>query len=380
VKLHKGKTRILRLGVDVRDLRLAATGTKTYLEEFLREASKRHDAVQLIRLDSIWNPYCGKAKWGKALEHVLFFFWKQFTLPLKTYSRGVDVLFCSDYYVPLLKIKARHMVVFHDAVFFDHPEYYHPLWLKLFRWIAMPAARKADAIIVPTTFSASRLLQVEPRFAGKIHVVHQGPKSFAAEAALTPASASVFRQLQGLPYFLHVGVIEKRKNLPALVKAMAMVCITHDVRLVLVGRSSGKIYNDGLAELMQVIREEGLEDKVLLTGYLPDTDLPFWYRHALAYIFPSRYEGFGIPILEAFHFGIPVGVADNSCLKEIGGEAVMEFSPDSITGIAAVMQELITNEPMRHSMIEKGRQRFQEFTWSSAADRIIRIAENIARS
>ena len=370
--------RKIRLGIDVRDLRLASTGTKTYLEEFIREASLLSSDVELIQLDSLWKPYWGNSKWGKALEHVNFFIWKQLTLPFKCHALRLDVVFCSDYYVPLIKGKAKKVVVFHDALFFDHPEYYNPLWLKLFKWIALPAARKVDAIIVPSHFSKERLVHFEPLFAEKIRVVPQGAKSFPnTTTVVSAASKLAIDKLKGRPYFLHVGVLEKRKNLAFLVEAFAAFRKKQDACLVLVGRPNPKIFNNSYEEVLRTVQENQLEDHVIFAGYLRDEDLPHWYTHARAYIFPSRYEGFGIPVLEAFHFETPVAVANNSCLLEIGGDAVMAFSPDDPAGLVRVMHTLFEDEEVRTDLIQKGKLRYSLYTWKAAAREILEICHSL---
>lgn len=365
----------IKIGLDVRDLRLASTGTKTYLEEFLHVLkTMQGQSIVLQEFDAQVKPYWGHSKWGKAFEHISFFLWKQVALPLKALFAGTDVLICTDYYVPLIRLRAKHLVVFHDALFFDHPEYYNPLWLKLFKAIALPAARRASAIIVPSVFSRDRLLFHEPAFQGKMHVVHQGAKRMEQAQYLFSASRSALEQLEGKPYLLHVGVLEKRKNLSFLIRALHKIRQQHDVRLFLVGRPNPKIYNNSHAEIMATIEALEMEKYVVFAGYAPDEDLPAFYQGALAYVFPSRYEGFGIPILEAFLHRIPVAVADNSSLPEIGGDAVLTFSPDCLEELVQVMEELITNQDLRQSLIEKGRIRYAQFSWTEAARQIFDIA------
>lgn len=372
---HK-TTKLIRIGVDVRDLRLASTGTKTYLEEFLNILKTWHgQSIVLQKFDAQLKPYWGHSKWGKAFEHLSFFLWKQVGLPLKALFSGTDVLICTDYYVPLFKLRAKHMVVFHDALFFDHPEYYNPVWLKLFQSIALPAARKADAIVVPSVFSRNRLLMHEPAFEGKLHIVHQGAKHMEPGMSLSPDTLAAIDRLQGKPYLLHVGVLEKRKNLSFLIRALHKIRKHHDVRLLLVGRPNPKIYNNSHAEIMATIEALELEDQVIFAGYAPDQDLPALYQGALSYIFPSRYEGFGIPVLEAFLHGVPVAVANNSSLPEIGGDAVLQFSPDRLDELVHVLEQLITSQDLRNRLIAQGRLRYKQFDWREAAQEMLDIAK-----
>ena len=366
---------LIRIGVDIRDLRLASTGTKTYLDELLKEFRKLHGVeINLREFNSIWKPYWGHSKWGKALEHVQFFIWKQITLPLKTLFSNRDVLICTDYYVPLIKLKAKHLVVFHDALFFDHPEYYNPIWLKLFKAIALPAARRADVIIAPSYFSKDRLLLHEKGFEGKIEVVYQGPKSFSEKNSLSLNSEKAIQKINGRPYVLHVGVLEKRKNIVNLIRAIHILRQSIDVKLLLVGRPNPKIYNNSEAEILSTIKDLNMEEHVVFAGYAPDNDLPKLYSNAICYVFPSVYEGFGIPILEAFQHRIPVAVADNTSLPEIGASAVLCFNPYDVNKMADTIAVLINDVKLKQQLIEEGNLRFSQFSWENSAKEILTTA------
>ena len=363
--------------MDVRDLRLASTGTKTYLDELLK-VFRRLDGVEieLKEFNSILKPYWGHSKWGKAWEHIQFFVWKQIILPLKTLLAGSDVLICTDYYVPLIKFKAKHLVVFHDALFFDHPEYYNPIWLKLFKAIALPAARRADVIIAPSHFSKERLLLHEQGFEGKIKVVYQGRKTINEDAELSANTRKILQELKGQPYLLHVGVLEKRKNLAFLIRVVHEIRKIHDVKLLLVGRPNPKIFNNSEKEILHTITELNMQEHVVFAGYVSDEDLPALYKGALVYAFPSIYEGFGIPILEAFHFQVPVAVANNSCLQEIGGDAVSSFDPFDLEDTKKVLLALINFPEIREKQIRLGNELSRSFSWDNSAKEIGKIASD----
>jgi glycosyltransferase involved in cell wall biosynthesis len=369
---------LIRIGVDVRDLRLASTGTKTYLDELLK-VFRTLDGIELDlkEFNSIWKPYWGHSKWGKALEHVQFFIWKQFTLPLKTFFSNREVLICTDYYVPLIKLKAKHLVVFHDALFFDHPEYYNPIWLKLFKAIALPAARSADVIVAPSQFSKERLLLHEKGFEGKIKVVYQGRKTIKEDVELSANTRKIVQELNGQPYLLHVGVLEKRKNLAFLIRVVHEIRKTHDVKLLLVGRPNPKIFNNSEKEILDTINELNMQKHVVFAGYVSDEDLPALYKDALVYAFPSIYEGFGIPILEAFHFQVPVAVANNSCLLEIGGDAVSSFDPFDLEDAKNCLLKLLSDQDSRVRQIDAGNQLSHSFSWDKSAKEIGKIASEV---
>lgn len=366
----------ITIGIDIRDLKLATTGTKTYLTELLNALKKGGDKKNIIiEFGSIWPPYWGHSLFGKIFEHISFFIWKQITLPIKSYFYKVDALICTDYYLPLVKLRAKHIVVFHDALFFDHPEYYNPIWLKWFKLIAIKAALKADAVIVPSEFSLTRLSEHLPTLKSKMQVVYQGPKSLNATSTLSDLSKIALDKIGEVPYLLHVGGLEKRKNLPFLIKALKEIRKKVEVKLLLVGRPNPKIFNNSHDEIMKTIVDFGLNDHVIFTGYVPDEDLPMLYQKSILYVIPSTYEGFGIPILEAFQQMVAVAVANNSCLEEIGGDAVVSFSPFIEKELINTVIEIITKDTLRLELIQKGKERLGHFNWDASAEEFVKIIQ-----
>jgi glycosyltransferase involved in cell wall biosynthesis len=117
---------------------------------------------------------------------------------------------------------------------------------------------------------------------------------------------------------------------------------------------------------------------VILTGYLNNNELSMIYAHALMYVFPSTNEGFGIPVLEAFYYQIPVLVANNTCLPEVGGDAVITFDPYSDDDIYEKMSRLISNPDLKKLLINKGKHRLKEFSWEKTAKELVRIFRQIA--
>lgn len=369
------------IGIDTRDLKLATTGTKTYLSELLKSIKNTNEQhYSILEFGSIWKPYWGKNIIGKIYEHISFFIWKQFTLPLKVSLTNADVLICTDYYLPILKLRAKHIVVFHDALFFDHPSYYHPAWLKWFKLISLNAAKKADAIIVPSAFSLSRLSIFLPLLKEKMYVIYQGPKTI--EKAIEPSKSTqiALDKIGDVPFLLHVGGLEKRKNIPFLIKALHEVRKSKNIKLLLVGRPNPKIFNNSYQEIIETIKKLNLENEVHFTGYVPDEDLPFIYKRAVAYILPSTYEGFGIPILEGFQYELPVLVANNSCLIEIGGDAVSIFSPFHLNELVDRINEIVENPKLRSSLIEKGIHRLTHFNWNKSASDYLHIIDTNTKS
>lgn len=361
-----------RVAVDIRDLRIAKTGVRTYLEELIREFKMQEsDTLSFVFLDSTFAPYTGSNKFFKLIEHIRFFVWKQISLPFLALIKGCDVIFCVDFFVPFFSLKAKTIPVLHDAFFFEYPNHYNKIWLWIFRNIGIPAAKKASFIVTPTHYAAKRIQHFTQIDLKKIKVIYEGPKTMSP--SLKPES-EVLGKIYGRKYILHVGVMEKRKNLLNLIKAFEIVeAESPGTCLVLAGQFSSKANMDDRQQILGYIHSKHLEEKVHLPGYIPDNEMAIWYRNATVYAFPSYNEGFGIPILEAFEQKVPVVVANNSCLPEVGGDAVLTFDPSNVSEIAHSIQTVLRNPELRQDLIKRGEIRGSNFKWSKTAKELIEL-------
>jgi glycosyltransferase involved in cell wall biosynthesis len=310
------------------------------------------------------------------LEHIRQQLWKQIILPIKAWQKKCDIVYCNDYFVPFIHLNYQTVMLFHDALFFEHPEYSNRIWLKLFKHIALPAAKRAAFIITPTHFAKERVQHFTGIAAEKIIPIYHGPKTMALATNAEPIPDWLPTQ-KGFQYILHVGVMEKRKNLPRLVQAYKLLKDAGytQYKLVLAGKGNGKINSDDTEQIFTLIKENQLENDVILPGYLPDNMLPLLYNNATLYVFPSVNEGFGIPILEAFGAGLPVVVANNTCLPEVGGDAVLTFDPYTVTDIAEKIKQVLDNDSLRESLISKGKERLQSFSWGKSSTNLIKVFE-----
>jgi glycosyltransferase involved in cell wall biosynthesis len=180
-------------------------------------------------------------------------------------------------------------------------------------------------------------------------------------------------------FSLHVGVLEKRKNLPRLVEAFARFStwIEHPYHLILVGPVGPKRDMDDSASIRATIERLGLEKSVVLVGHVPDHDLPAFYQGATFFVFPSLREGFGIPVLEAFNNDLPVVAADSTAIPEVAGDAALLFEPTDVEAMAQAMLRVATDNDLRASLVRRGRERTRLFSWDRTASRLIDLFEQI---
>lgn len=371
------KTKKIIIGVDIRDLRFAKTGQKTYLEELYKQFSVNQDnEIDFIFLDAVLPIFSRKNKLGILLNHVVLQYWKQLLLPIKAFLKGVDLVFCTDYFAPNLRLNFKHVQVFHDAFFYEYPEHYHPLFLRLFQFLAIPAAKKSSYIICPTEYAKKTIHQHIKIPLQKIIPIYEGPKTFATnENLMENELAGTEWEAPREPYILNVGVWEKRKNIPRLLGAFKQLLerIDQPLKLVLVGEGSQKMNSDDSANILATITSLDLQEHVICTGYLSDASLAKAYQKAALFVFPSYNEGFGVPVLEAFHFKVPVLVANNSCLPEVGGDAVFSFDPFSEKDLADQIIRVLENSPLQTSMIEMGQKRLEDFSWKKTSEQIVAV-------
>lgn len=363
----------LIIGIDVRDLRVAQTGTKTYLEELCTQFKlMENDELKFHFLDVSIPVYTGNQKLLKWIEHFRYQLWKQLILPLKAWTKGCKVLFCTDNFVPIIHLGYKTIPVFHDAFFFENPEHYGKLWLWLYHQTAIPAGKRAAYIVVPTEYSKNQINRYTHIPLKQMMVIPEGPKSLD-KISVDDSSQLLNRfKITSGNYLLHVGAMYKRKNIPALIYAFRQVKAAHaGLKLVLAGSPPSKDLGNDWELIQNAITETALQNDVILTGYLSDAELAGIYQHALLYIFPSINEGFGIPILEAFKYDLPVLVANNTCLPEVGGDAVVTFNPFDSDDIATQIESVLNDAELRVQMISKGRERLKLFSWKIAAEQLV---------
>lgn len=363
----------LKIGVDIRDLKVQSTGQKTFLEELYHQfLLNNDDEIAFIFFSPKQRIYKGRNKFLLIIEHLKLQFWKQIQLPVKAWLNKCDVVFCTDYYVPYFHLGFKSVQVFHDAFFFEYPSHYNKLWLQLFKLLSLPAARKSSYIITPTNYTRNTIHQHTKIPLKKIAVVYEAPKTLN----VTGSNINFKKKITGnIDYIFHVGVMEKRKNISTLIKAFKLLLESGNTsyKLVLAGKGTGRKESDDTENILQLIKQLNLFNHVILTGYLSDEELASAYQSALLYVFPSYNEGFGIPVLEAFKAGVPVIVANNSCLPEVGGNAVKNFNPFNENELFILMKEVLENELLRNEMIDKGYNRLQNFSWGKTTCGIIKI-------
>lgn len=305
------------------------------------------------------------------------FSWNLFSAPLFLVRNKIDV-FHTQYILPFYVPRRTSIVThIHDVSFKAFPRYIG-LMDRLFLAAFIPGTmRRSDRLIAPSKFTRDEIMKRFGVPSEKIAVIPNAlDPSFLARP--TRNDLSRIRSTYGLPdkFILSVGTMQPRKNIAILVHAFARMRKDHPgLKLVLVGGKGGRHYDHGIDD---AIHKEGLEDSVIFPGYVCQEDMPSFYASATVLAFPSRYEGFGIPLLEAFSAGTPVSASDIPPFREVGGDAVSYFDPSDIAGCADSLYTLLVDENARLRQEQSGKDRLRLYSWSDSARELVACYESLS--
>jgi glycosyltransferase involved in cell wall biosynthesis len=264
-------------------------------------------------------------------------------------------------------------VTVYDLSFIHHPGRLpaaRRLYLRLLTAITCQRAKAVFAISESTARDVVTTLRIAPE---KVHVIAPGTDR-RVYRPLPPDAVRAFRAAQGLPerFWLFIGTLEPRKNLPTLLEAYAALPDSQRLPLILGG---GRGWD--CEPIFDAVARYNLGAWVRFPGFIPPADLPFWYNGAEAFIYPSVFEGFGLPVLEAMACGTPVIVSDASSLPEVAGDAGMRVKPDDVGAWTAALARAADDADWRQAARERGIERAARFTWSEAARRTAAVYRSI---
>ena len=363
-----------KIAIDAADLCDARVdGTRIYIKNVLDHLGGQ-DAEQqfFIYLKPEINPSLDFKRYAnyQVRQSKFPFFWTQLKLPFELKKDKPDVLWMPLQTVPYhLSKKLKVVVTIHDLAFHLFPDHFTKKDLFLLKTFTKKAIQRADQIIAVSQNTQKDLIKYYAVPEEKIKVVYHGYDS----ALFNPARTGNQEQIKKVKakykikgdYLLYAGALQPRKNLGVLIKAFENLkkgSNAPDLRLVLAG---GEAW---LSErIFDQIDASPYKEDIIKTGPYLTEEMPFLLGGAQAFIFPSLYEGFGIPVLEAMAAGTPVITANNSSLTEVGGDAPLYFDAKNAHELAAKIRQLLDNSGLREELRIKGLKQAQSFSWEKCA-------------
>jgi glycosyltransferase involved in cell wall biosynthesis len=265
----------------------------------------------------------------------------------------------------------RSVVTIHDLIFLRHPEFYPWIDAKIYAWKFRRTLKEADHVIAISECTRRDVLELGDIDPSRVSVVYQSCAPRFTKTP-TPVDQEQIRLKYGLPrhFILNVGTIERRKNI--LLGVQALESLPSDLSLVIVGRHTA--YTN---QVMEYVATHGLSRRVHILHDVPDVDLPALYAQAEAFVYPSVYEGFGIPIIEAVSCGLPVIACTGSCLEEAGGPDCRYVSPDDPEALADAIRQSLKGTPDREARIQRSQDYIRRFQGDDVASQVAAIYRSL---
>lgn len=361
-----------RLIIDCR--LLYSSGIGRYLQEQIPVLATCFDTTLLLRKQDVAFAVKHSVKY-KIVNAAIYSVKEQIAFVT---AGNKNAMFWSPHYnVPCLYLQSRaRIVTIHDVCHLALPGFLSPMKRLYARLVMQSAVDQSDKIITVSEFSKKEIIRYTGCPEEKITVVHNGIRK-----APTEGNSDSVNARYGLPpyYFLYVGNVKPHKNLAVFLQAYLLLnaSLRQKYKVVIVGKKHGYITGD--QALMQWIASSPeLKNQILFTGYVVDEDLDDIYRHASLFVFPSLYEGFGLPPLEAMRNGCPVICSNTASMPEVCGDAALYFDPTCPKQLSQLLEEALSDNTLYTSLIERGKIRLEQFSWEKSVNQHVQLFESLS--
>lgn len=376
------------IGVDAsRVTRAQRTGTEAYSVHLIRaliETGGEHQfrlftpaplSPDVIQRLGLGTPMRGQANSSYEVRVIPFpRLWTHVRLAWEVSHYPPDVLFVPAHVLPLV-CPVPAVVTVHDLGYLHYPETHHRFDRWYLDWTTRRHAHLAACVVADSEATRADLIRHYQADPDRIVTIYPG-----REASLTrvddPQAVAAVMARYGIKgdYLLYLGTLQPRKNLIRLVEAFARLQpLKFDLRLVFAGKK-GWLYDDLFARVESL----DLKDRVVFAGYIDDDDKAPLLSGALALVYPSLYEGFGLPVLEAMACGVPVLTSNVSSLPEVAGSAALLVDPLDVNAIADAVSRLINDVDLRNTLVERGYAQIAKFSWAKTAHEVLQVLESVA--
>jgi glycosyltransferase involved in cell wall biosynthesis len=296
-------------------------------------------------------------------------------LPVEVFTGRIQVYHATDFTLPPTLPGTRTLLTVHDLSFVRAPEATTPVLKAYLDQVVPRSVRRASFVVADSQATRDDLVEFYGTPPEKITVLYGG-----VEPAFMPVKDEAARKgvrqrynIPETPYILSIGTVQPRKNYARLIEAVAELGPEHkDVHLVIAG-GRGWLENP----IYQAVKDFYLSDRVHFIGFARDEDLPALYSDAVCLAYPSLYEGFGFPVLEAMACGTPAVTSGVSSMPEVAGDAALLIDPYDVDALVDALRRLLTDEPLRSTLITRGFAQAARFTWDRSAHQLRDIYRNL---
>jgi glycosyltransferase involved in cell wall biosynthesis len=373
------------IGIDGSPFTENPTGIQMFMTNVFAELSRLAPGNRYV-VYGVHAPDAFPPEYGNFIlkRSMMYKYWKLWRLwfysgfPLQMAADKLNVFLSMYQMIPLYGRCPRIAVIYDiTPVLVDNAtSKYHT---SIFKWQVRYTVNNANRIITISEASKRDLVTHFGASPGKISVAYPGysGKVFhPSDDLLDTARVKAKFGIEG-EYILYTGTLQTNKNIPRLVEAFARLKKAGKIphKLVLCGKEEW-----GAGDIRRAVAQSGFANDVVTTGYVPSGDLPSLMRGATAFVFPSMYEGFGMPVLEAMACGVPVVVSNTSSLPEVVGDAGAVFDPFDVDGMASAIYGVISDSNLRRIMVDKGLSRSADFSWERTARSILQVIESACAS
>jgi len=361
------------IGIDAsRAVRQPRTGSENYSWEIIQQLI-RQDSTNTIRL---YSPHLPKEKFAESPRTEWKILpqrrlWSQFRLAKELRDNPPDILFVPSHVVPIF-CQVPSVVTIHGLEFRRFPQSYSSFDRRYLEFSTSVSASKARHIITPSLSTKRDLVQYYKIKPEKITVIPHGYNQEVFSVSTQEDKPPIES-----PYIFFVGRIEERKNVRLLIDAFVLLLKERKpISLVLSGKN-GYGYDSIIKKIKSL--SPSIQQKIILPGYLPQYDMVRYLRHARLFAFPSLYEGFGIPILEAMAVGTPVVTSNSSSLPEVAGDAATLLAPDNALSWAAAFSRIINQPATAKKMSAAGLEQVKDFSWAKAGAATLEVLNHVRK-
>lgn len=363
----------MRIGFDATTFNLTKGGTSVYLYNLLHTLRQTYPDSEFIPF-SIGNDYStGNNGFQKKVETLYReLLWQQVIFPKKMEREKMNIIHSPNHIAPL-KSKLPRVVTFHDIYILRNPDAFKKWQSTYAKYILPKVLHSGCTIICDSEFTKGEIIDRYGIPENQFEVIHLGVSNNFRIIENSDIISSV-KKKYNLPedFLLYVGAIEPRKNIKTLLNALKIIENTIDIKLVI--STSGGWKNE---EVHNMLKDAKLRERIINLGFVDIDDLPVLYNLAKIFIFPSIYEGFGLPVLEAMACGCPVIASDGSSLIEVVGDAGLIFEATNHEQLAFNIIKILSSTELSYQLSQKGLQRSKIFTWGNCAKKTLEVYKKL---